>query len=60
MTDRYETLAARIDERFGEQVNRITSICGELTYEVDKDDLHAIATALPRCSANLWWSHSNS
>ena len=46
MTDRYETLAARIDERFGEQVNRIASICGELTYEVDKDDLHAIATAL--------------
>ncbi len=46
MTDRYETLAARIHERFGEQVNRIASICGELTYEVDKDDLHAIATAL--------------
>ena len=46
MTDRYETLAARIDERFGEQVNRITSICGELTYEIDKDDLHEIATAL--------------
>ena len=46
MTDRYETLAARIDERFGEQMTRVVSICGELTYEVDKDDLHAVATAL--------------
>jgi len=46
MTDRYETLAAQIDERFGEQVTRVASICGELTYEVDKGDLHAVATAL--------------
>ena len=46
MTDRYETLAARIDERFGEQITRVQSICGELTYEVDKDDLHTVATAL--------------
>jgi len=46
MTDRYETLAARIDERFGEQILRVESICGELTYEVDKDDLHDVATAL--------------
>jgi len=46
MTDRYETLAARIDERFGEQVTRVASICGELTYEVGKDDLIEIATAL--------------
>ena len=46
MTDRYETLAARIDERFGEQMTRVVSICGELTYEVDKDDLHVVATAL--------------
>jgi NADH-quinone oxidoreductase subunit C len=46
MTDRYETLAARIDERFGEQVTRVASICGELTYEVDKGDLHAVATSL--------------
>ena len=46
MTNRYETLAARIDERFGEQMTRVESICGELTYEVDKDDLHDIATAL--------------
>ena len=46
MSDRYETLAARIDERFGEQVERIESTCGELTYEVGKDDLTEIATAL--------------
>ncbi len=46
MTDRYETLAARIDERFGEQITRVQSICGELTYEVDKDDLHPVAPAL--------------
>ena len=46
MTNRYDTLAARIDERFGEQITRVESICGELTYEVDKDDLHDVATAL--------------
>ncbi len=46
MSDRIETLAARIDERFGEQVTRVESICGELTYELDKDDLVGIATAL--------------
>ena len=44
--NRYETLAARIDERFGEQVSRVPSTCGELTFEVDKDDLIEIATAL--------------
>jgi NADH-quinone oxidoreductase subunit C len=46
MSERYETLAARIQERFGEQVKRIPSICGELTFEVDKDDLVSVATAL--------------
>jgi NADH-quinone oxidoreductase subunit C len=46
MTNRHETLAARMDERFGEQVTRIASNCGELTYEVGKDDLIAVATAL--------------
>ena len=46
MTNQYDTLAVRIDERFGEQMTRVESICGELTYEVDKDDLHDIATAL--------------
>jgi len=46
MTNRYETLAARIDERFGEQVTRVVSICGELTIEIEKDDLIEVATAL--------------
>ena len=44
--NRNEKLAARIDERFGEQMTRVESICGEVTYEVDKDDLHDVATAL--------------
>ncbi|MDH3748116.1 MAG: NADH-quinone oxidoreductase subunit C [Gammaproteobacteria bacterium] len=48
MSDRYETLAARIDERFGEQVTRVESTCGELTFEIDKDDLIEIASAI-RC-----------
>lgn len=46
MTNRYEKLASRIDERFGEQVDQVASICGELTIEVDKDDLIEVATAL--------------
>jgi len=46
MSERYEKLAARIDERLGEQMQRIPSACGELTYEVDKDHLHGVATAL--------------
>ena len=46
MSDRIETLAARIGERFGEQMTRVKSICGELTYELNKDDLIGIATAL--------------
>ncbi len=46
MTDRYETLAARLDERFGEKITRVESTCGELTYEVDKDDLIEVAAAL--------------
>jgi len=46
MTDRHETLAARIDERFGEQMARVPSSCGELTFVVDKDDLIEVATAL--------------
>jgi NADH-quinone oxidoreductase subunit C len=46
MSERHETLAARIDERFGEQMRRVPSGCGELTYEVYKDELIGIATAL--------------
>jgi len=39
-------MANRLGARFGEQLTRIDSICGELTYELDKDDLIEIATAL--------------
>lgn len=46
MSERYETLASRIDERFGEQLRRVPSNCGELTYELDKDNLIEVATAL--------------
>ncbi len=46
MSERYETLASKIDERFGEQMRRVPSTCGELTYEADKDDLIEVATAL--------------
>ncbi len=46
MTKRHETLATRMDERFGEQVTRVASNCGELTFEVAKEDLIEVATAL--------------
>jgi len=46
MTNQYETLAARIDERFGKQLGRVPSTCDELTYEVARDDLLEVATAL--------------
>lgn len=46
MSKSYETLAARIDDRFAGQLTRIDSICGELTYEVGKADLLAVATTL--------------
>ncbi len=46
MSDRNETLAAQIEERFGERMTRIPSICSELGYEIDKDDLVEIATTL--------------
>lgn len=41
-----EDLAARIEGRFAGKVTRIPSTCGELTYEVGKDELLAFATAL--------------
>ncbi len=46
MTHRYDTLASRIDVRFGDQLLRVESTCGELTYELGKDDLIEVATAL--------------
>jgi NADH-quinone oxidoreductase subunit C len=46
MSNSYETLAARIDDRFAGQLTRIDSVCGELTYEVGKADLLTVATTL--------------
>ena len=46
MTESNETLAARIEERFDTRMTRVDSSCGELTYELDRDDLSEIATAL--------------
>lgn len=39
-------MADRLDARFGEQLTRVDSVCGELTYELDKDDLIEVTTAL--------------
>lgn len=46
MSKRYETLAARISERFGERLSRVESHCGELTYEIAPSDLINVATTL--------------
>ncbi len=46
MSNTYETLAARIDEHFAGQVTRVASTCGELIYELGKDDLLEVATTL--------------
>src|SRR5688572_15077021 len=46
MSEFYETLAARIEARFDRQIKRVESRCDELTYEVGKSDLVAVATAL--------------
>ncbi len=46
MSERLNTLAGSLEERFGAQIQRVPSICGELTYEVGKDDLIEVATAL--------------
>lgn len=46
MTTLNETLVARIETRFGQQVSRSDSTCGELTFEVSPGDIVAVATAL--------------
>jgi NADH-quinone oxidoreductase subunit C len=46
MSERYEILSAAVTARFGESAHLVASICGELTYEVDKTDLIDIALAL--------------
>ncbi|MFW2403794.1 MAG: NADH-quinone oxidoreductase subunit C [Gammaproteobacteria bacterium] len=46
MNQLYAELAAAITDRFGDTLSAVNSICGELTYEVDKADLVEVATAL--------------
>jgi len=46
MTEKHETLAARILARFGKAASRIPSDNGEVTFEVDKNALVEVATAL--------------
>ncbi len=46
MKPRYEALAQRISARFGDTLSVVESICGELTYELDKQDLPDVAKSL--------------
>ncbi len=46
MSERSEALAAAIEERFGNAASRVPSACGEVTFEVDKESLIEVATAL--------------
>jgi NADH-quinone oxidoreductase subunit C len=46
MNESNETLAARIDARFGEKLKRLESSCGELSFQLDKDNLIEVARAL--------------
>lgn len=46
MSKATETLAARIDARFGERLTRVESICDELIYGIENDDLLEVALAL--------------
>jgi len=46
MSQALETLAAEIDARFAGQVERVTSRCGELTFEVSPASLLAVCQAL--------------
>jgi NADH-quinone oxidoreductase subunit C len=46
MSEINEALSARIDARFGEKLTQVDSNCGELIYQLDKDDLLEIARAL--------------
>lgn len=42
----HETLAARIETRFGDKTERVPSTCGELTFIVASTDLTEVASAL--------------
>jgi len=46
MKPRYTELAQKISTRFGDRLSVVDSICGELTYELDKSELLDVAKAL--------------
>ena len=46
MASRIESLAERIEAQFKDRVTRVASTCGELTYEVQADDLLSVCTTL--------------
>lgn len=46
MTPRHQELASRISARFGSRLARADSRCGELTYEVAREDLSAVCLVL--------------
>lgn len=46
MSSKIDTLAAKIEARFGERLQRQTSTCGELTYEVDGAELLSVCQTL--------------
>lgn len=46
MTPRYEQLALRVTARFGARLTAVESTCGELTYEVAREDLLEIGRVL--------------
>ncbi|HKL63525.1 MAG TPA: NADH-quinone oxidoreductase subunit C, partial [Woeseiaceae bacterium] len=46
MSERSEALAVALEERFGKAVTRVPSVGGEVTFEVGKESLMEVATAL--------------
>jgi len=46
MKPRYEALAQKITARFGDRLSAVDTICGELTYELDRNELLAVAKTL--------------
>ena len=46
MQKRYEGLEAAVQDRFGERLSRVDSICAELTYELAPDNLVEVARQL--------------
>ncbi len=46
MTPRYQELASRIAARFGSRLMPVASRCGELTFEVAREDLTAVCLLL--------------